>query len=142
MANTIHVTIVSPEAKIFSGKVELLVAPAVQGEIGIAAKHTPLLTSLQPGLVRAITATEEEVFYVAGGLLEVQPNLVTILADVAIRAHDVDEAAAKEAQERARRELVEQRRDVDYSAALAELTRTAAQLRALQRIRKLKEGRG
>jgi F-type H+-transporting ATPase subunit epsilon len=137
MASTIHVDIVSAEAEIFSGEVEMVFAPAVEGEVGVAPRHTPLLTFLKPGEVRVRhPGGEEEAFYVSGGMLEIQPHVVTVLSDTAMRAHDLDEAAALEAKERAERLLVDRQADVDEARARAELAQAAAQLQAIQRLRK------
>lgn len=137
MAMTIHIDIVSAESEIFSGLAEMVFAPAEMGEVGIAPSHTPLLTRLKPGEVRVqVPGGEEESFYVSGGILEVQPHLVTVLSDTALRAQDVDEAAAKEAKERAERAMHDRKSDIDYAKAKAELAQAAAQLAALQRLRK------
>ncbi len=137
MASTIHVDIVSAEAEIFSGEAEMVFAPAVEGEVGVAPRHTPLLTFLKPGEVRVRhPGGEEEAFYVSGGMLEIQPHVVTVLSDTAMRAHDLDEAAALEAKERAERLLVDRQADVDEARARAELAQAAAQLQAIQRLRK------
>jgi len=137
MASTIHVDIVSAEAEIFSGEAEMVFAPAVEGEVGVAPRHTPLLTFLKPGEVRVRhPGGEEEAFYVSGGMLEIQPHVVTVLSDTAMRAHDLDEAAALEAKERAERMLVDRQADIDEAKARAELAQAAAQLQAIQRLRK------
>src|SRR3990167_5464673 len=137
MAMTVHCDIVSAEAKIFSGLGELLVAHGKMGDLGIAFGHAPLLTQLNPGPVRVIKeGGEEEVFYVSGGLLEVQPRLVTVLADTALRAADVDEAAAQQAVEDARRALHNQSSEINYSTAAVQLAEAAAQLRTIQQLRK------
>lgn len=137
MAISVHCDIVSAERSIFSGTVEMVVAHGVLGDLGICPGHTPLLTQLNPGPVRVIKqGGEEDVFYVSGGFLEVQPNVVTVLADVAIRAHDVDEAAAQQAMDEARRVLSNQKSDMDYSAATSRLAEAAAQLRTIQQLRK------
>jgi len=137
MASTIHVDIVSAEAEIFSGEAEMVFAPAVEGEVGVAPRHTPLLTFLKPGEVRVRhPGGEEEAFYVSGGMLEIQPHMVTVLSDTAMRAHDLDEAAALEAKERAERMLVDRQADIDEAKARAELAQAAAQLQAIQRLRK------
>ena len=137
MASTIHVDIVSAEAEIFSGEAEMVFAQAVEGEVGVAPRHTPLLTFLKPGEVRVRhPGGEEEAFYVSGGMLEIQPHMVTVLSDTAMRAHDLDEAAALEAKERAERLLVDRQADIDEAKARAELAQAAAQLQAIQRLRK------
>ncbi len=137
MAMTMHLDIVSAESEIFSGTVEMVFAPAVMGEVGITPRHTPLLTHLKPGEVRArLAGGEEEAFYVSGGILEIQPHVVTVLSDTALRAHDIDEAAALEAKTRAEQALQDRKSDIEYAKAQAELAEAAAQLQALQRLRK------
>ena len=137
MAMTVHCDIVSAEESIFSGLVEMVVAAGSQGDMGVAPGHAPLLTSLQPGPVRVIKqGGDEEVFYVSGGFLEVQPNIVTILADTAVRAHDLDEAAAAEAQRAAQQAIANQSGEFDYASASAQLAAAVAQLRAIQQLRK------
>lgn len=137
MASTIQVEIVSAEDAIFSGEAEMVFAPAVEGEVGIAPRHSPLLTFLKPGEVRVRRpGGEEENFYVSGGMLEIQPHLVTVLSDTALRAHDLDEAAALEAKERAERLLADRQAGIDEAKARAELAQAAAQLQAIQRLRK------
>jgi len=134
---TLHCDIVSAEAAIFSGLVEMVVAHGSLGDLGIVYGHAPLLTALEPGPVRVKLATgDEQVFYVSGGYLEVQPNLISILADTAVRAGDIDEAAALEAQREAQHQLANQSGDIDYSRAAAQLAAAVAQLRTLQQIRK------
>jgi len=137
MAMTLHVDIVSAETGIFSGTVTMIFAPAEMGEIGIAPRHAPLLTRLKPGEVRVqIEGSEEELsFFVSGGLLEVQPHMVTVLADTAIRAADIDEAQALEAKGRAEKMLADKTADIDYAKAQAELAQSVAQLRAIQKLR-------
>ncbi|QKT03600.1 F0F1 ATP synthase subunit epsilon [Ectothiorhodospiraceae bacterium 2226] len=137
MAMTMHVDIVSAEAEIFSGTAEAVYAPALMGEVGILPRHSQLLTQLKPGEVRVITpGGQEEFYYVSGGMLEVQPHTVTVLADTALRAKDVDEAAAIEAKQRAEQALKDRKADVDYAAAQAELAEAIAQLQTIQRLRK------
>jgi len=139
MAMTTHVNIVSAEEEIFSGTAEMVFAPAIMGEVGIAPRHTPMLTPLKAGEVRLQTAgKEEQFFYVSGGMLEVQPHVVTVLADTAIRAHDLDEAAALEAQKRAEAALKDSAGKVDYAKAQAELAEAMAQLKAIDYLRKTK----
>ncbi|MDH5642453.1 MAG: F0F1 ATP synthase subunit epsilon [Nitrospira sp.] len=134
---TIHVDIVSAEAEIFSGTATMVFAPAVMGEVGILPRHAPLLTRLRPGEIRVVKQDkEEEFFYVSGGLLEIQPHSVTVLSDTALRAHDIDEAAALEAKNRAEQAMADRKSDVDYAQAERELAEAVAQLRALQTIRK------
>lgn len=138
MAMTVHVDIVSAEESIYSGSAEMVFAPGEMGELGIAPRHTPLLTRLKPGEVRIRPAGggEELAYYVSGGMLEVQPHVVTVLSDTAIRAKDIDEAAALAAKEKAEKALADRESDIDYAEAQAELARAMAQLQALQRIRK------
>ncbi len=137
MANTIHVDIVSAEGQIFSGEASMVFVPGSQGELGIAPRHAPLLTTLKAGEVRVQSqGHEEQLFYVGGGALEVQPNLVTILADTAARARDLDEAAALAARQRAEDAMREHADKVDIAEAQAELMRAVAQLRAIERLRK------
>ncbi|AIT62423.1 ATP synthase epsilon chain [Coxiella burnetii str. Namibia] len=129
--------IVSAEAAIFSGKVEMIVVTGGMGELGIYPGHRQLLTSLKPGQIKAILeGGKEEVFYMSGGMLEVQPEIVTILADTALRAVDLDEAAAISAKEEAERRLAKQKAGIEYSKAMTELAEAAAQLRAIQMLRK------
>ena len=136
MSMTLHVDIVSAEAEIYSGTVTMVFAPAEMGEVGIAPRHAPLLTKLKPGEVRVQTQDgEEQSFFVSGGLLEVQPHVVTVLADTAIRAHDLDEAAALEAKERAEQMLSDKQADIDYARAQAELVESMAQLAAIRKLR-------
>jgi F-type H+-transporting ATPase subunit epsilon len=142
MAMTIHCDIVSAEEEIFSGLVELLVATGELGELGVNFGHAPLLTSLVPGPVRIVTQDgQEKIFYVSGGFLEVQPGVVSILADTAIRADDVDEAAAEEARKAAEHALANQTGDFDYGRASAQLAEAAAQLATLRKM-KNRAGRG
>jgi F-type H+-transporting ATPase subunit epsilon len=137
---TLHVDIVSAEGEIFSGEATMVFAPALMGEIGIAPRHAPLLTTLRPGEVRVqVPNGEEQFFYVSGGALEIQPHLVTVLADTAARAKDLDEAAAKEAMQRAEEALRDRKDEIDAAKAQAELARAVAQLRAIERLRKLKQ---
>ena len=137
MANTIHVDIVSAEGQIFSGAASMVFVPGSQGELGIAPRHAPLLTTLKAGEVRVQTdGAEEQSFYVGGGSVEIQPNLVTVLADTAARARDLDEAAALAAKQRADDAVRERTDKVDIAEAQAELARAMAQLRAIERLRK------
>jgi len=141
MAMTMHVDIVSAESEIFSGLAEMLFAPAVSGEVGVLPRHTPLLTFLRPGEVRVKKpGGEEEFFYVSGGILEIQPHVVTVLSDTALRAKDIDEAAALEAKSRAEQALKDRAGEFEYAQAEKELAEAVAQLQALQRLRK-KAGR-
>ena len=137
MAMTIHVDIASAEAEIFSGVAEMVFAPATMGEVGIMPRHAPLLTKLRPGEVRVVLpGGEEEFFYVSGGLLEIQPHSVTVLSDTALRAHDLDEAAALAAKQRAEQALQDRKGEMEYAQAEAELAEAVAQLRAIQHVRK------
>lgn len=140
MAMTLHVDIVSAEGAIHSGTAEMVYAPAEMGEVGIAPRHTQMITRLKPGDVRVDSGGKTEHFYVSGGILEVQPHVVTILADTAIRAHDLDEASALEAKRRAEDALAGQAADFEYAKAQAELAEAVAQLRAIDRLRKVKIG--
>jgi len=137
MAHTIHVDIVSAEGQIFSGEATMVFVPGSQGELGIAPRHAPLLTTLKPGEVRVqIEGQEEQSFYVGGGALEIQPHTVSVLADTAARAKDLDEAAALAAKARAE-EAVRTRTDkLEIAEAQAELARVLAQLQAIARLRK------
>ncbi|MDI9243811.1 F0F1 ATP synthase subunit epsilon [Marinobacter sp. CHS3-4] len=136
MAMTVHCDVVSAEEKIYSGLVETLTATGTEGEMGIQYGHAPLLTALKPGAVRIVKQDgKEEVLYVSGGYLEVQPNLITLMADTAIRAKDVDEAAALEAQKEAEKALANKTGEFEYSRAAAELAEAAAQLRTIQKLR-------
>lgn len=137
---TIHVDIVSAEGEIFSGEAAMVFAPAVMGEIGIAPRHAPLLTTLKPGEVRVQTpAGEEQFFYVSGGAIEVQPHLVTVLADTALRARDLDEAAALQAKQRAEEALKDRGDKIGVAEAQAELARAMAQIKAIEKLRKIKQ---
>ncbi len=135
---TIHVDIVSAESEIFSGLAEMVFAPAISGEIGIAPRHAPLMTTLAPGEVRLQMSDgkDEKSFYVSGGLLEIQPHVVTILSDTAERAEDLDEAAALEAKKRAEDAIQNRDAEMDLAKAQAQLAEAAAQLQAIQRLRK------
>jgi F-type H+-transporting ATPase subunit epsilon len=137
MSLTIHVDIVSAEQEIFSGLAEMVFAPAVMGEVGIAPHHTPLLTRLNPGEIRLqLPGGREEAFYVSGGILEVQPHVVTVLSDTAMRAEDLDEAAVLKAKEEAERQLHDRTAEFEYAKVLAQHAELAAQLQAIQRLRK------
>jgi F-type H+-transporting ATPase subunit epsilon len=137
MANTIHVDIVSAEGQIFSGEATMVFVPGSQGELGIAPRHAPLLTTLKAGEVRVQSeGHEEQSFYVGGGALEIQPHLVTVLADTAARAKDLDEAAALAAKQRAEDAMRTRGDKVQIAEAQAELVRAVAQLRAIERLRK------
>ncbi|MFM8342721.1 MAG: F0F1 ATP synthase subunit epsilon [Methylomonas sp.] len=137
MAMTIHVDIVSAEQEVYSGLAEMVFAPAELGEVGIAPRHAPLITKLKPGEVRVkLNDKESLAYYVSGGLLEVQPDVVTVLADTAIRAKDIDEAAALQAKARAEEMLADKSGKYDYAVAQAELAEAVMQLRTLERLRK------
>ncbi len=136
MGSTIHVDIVSAEAEIYSGSAEMVFAPAVMGEIGILPRHAPLITRLKPGEVRVRTDGEEQSFYVSGGMLEIQPHMVTVLSDTALRAKDLDEASALQAKQRAEDALKDRQSDTDLAQASAELAEAMAQLQAISRLRK------
>ena len=140
MSTTFHVDIVSAEREIFSGDAEMLFAPAEMGELGITPRHAPLLTRMKPGTVRVLVGGEESVFYVSGGILEIQPHMVTVLSDTAQRAKDLDEAAAQEAKRRAEETLSKKGEDLDVARAQAELLEAVARLKAIEQIRK-KAGR-
>ena len=135
---TIHVDVVSAEAQIFSGEASFVVLPGEEGELGIYPRHTPLLTRIRPGAVRVQPANggPEELVFVSGGLLEVQPDIVTVLADTAIRGHDLDEAKAQEAKRLAEESLKNINSDIDYAKASSELAGAIAQLAAISRLRK------
>lgn len=135
-SSNIHVDIVSAEREIFSGEADMVFAPGEQGELGIAPRHAPLLTRMKPGVVRVQHGGEEQVFYVSGGILEVQPHMVTVLSDTAQRAADIDEAAAQEAVRKAQEALANQSGDIDLARAQSELLENLARLSALQKIRK------
>jgi len=137
MAHTIHVDVVSAEELIFSGEAEFVALPGEAGELGIYPKHTPLITRIKPGAVRIkVTGQAEDVFvFVAGGLLEVQPDGVTVLADTAIRGHDLDEAKATEAKKLAEQALVNRDSTIDYAQAQVELATAIAQLAAINKLR-------
>lgn len=136
MAITVQCDIVSAEQEIFSGSVEYIVASGYKGDLGIYPGHAPLLTSLEAGPVRAIKqGGQEEIIFVSGGFLEVQPHRITVLADTAVRANDLDEAAAIEAKNHAQDLLTQQQSDIDYSRAAAELAEAVARLRTIQQYR-------
>jgi F-type H+-transporting ATPase subunit epsilon len=138
MANTIHVDVVSAEQQIFSGEAEFVVLPGEAGELGIYPRHTPLITRIKPGAVRIKPAGggEENLIFVAGGILEVQPSMVTVLADTAIRGNDLDEAKALEAQKRAEEALRNATDKQEIATLQAEFSMMAAQLAAIRRLRK------
>lgn len=137
---TIHVDIVSAEGQIFSGEAAMVFAPAAMGEIGIAPRHAPLLTTLKPGEVRVqLPGGEEQLFFVGGGAIEIQPHLVTVLADTALRAKDIDEAAALQAKQRAEEALRDRGSQIELAEAQAELARAVAQIKALEKLRKIRQ---
>jgi F-type H+-transporting ATPase subunit epsilon len=138
MANTIHVDVVSAEQQIFSGEAEFVVLPGEAGELGIYPRHTPLITRIKPGAVRIKPADggEENLIFVAGGILEVQPSVVTVLADTAIRGHDLDEAKALDAQKRAEEALRNATDKQEIATLQAEFSMMAAQLAAIRKLRK------
>lgn len=138
MAMTLHVDIVSAEKSLYSGTAEVVIAPGQRGELGIYPRHTPLLTTLKPGSVRikVPNQAEEELIYVSGGILEVQPHVVTILSDSAVRGTDLDEAKALEAKRAAEEAMRDKKASIDYAQAQAELAEAVAQLAAIQKLRK------
>jgi len=140
MAMTIHVDIVSAEASIYSGLAEFVVVPAEMGEVGIYPRHTPLLTRIKPGSVRIKSPdkAEEDLIYVSGGILEIQPGVVTILSDTALRGADLDEARVMEAKRQAEEAMKNRSSSMDYARAQAELAEAVAQLAAIQKLRKIK----
>ena len=136
-AMTVHLDVVSAEQKLFSGRVETLQVTGSEGDLGIHPGHAPLLTAIKPGMVRVVKQHgEEEFFFVAGGILEVQPGSVSVLADIAIRGEDLDEVAANQAVKEAEEALANPKADFEYAEAAGELARAIAQLRVIQQIRK------
>ena len=134
---TIHVDVVSAEANIFSGEAKFVALPGESGELGILPRHTPLITRIRPGAVRIEKADgEEEFVFVAGGILEVQPGTVTVLADTAIRGHDLDEAKAIEAKRLAEEAMKNAKSDIDFAKAQSEFAMMAAQIAAIAKLRK------
>ena len=140
MAHTIHVDVVSAEEQIYSGEAEFVVLPGEVGELGIYPRHTPLITRIRPGTVRIKPegGGDEELIFVAGGILEVQPQVVTVLADTAIRGHDLDEAKALDAQKRAQEAMQDRTGKMEYAKAAAELAEAAAQIAAIRKLRQKK----
>ena len=139
MTMTIHVDIVSAEAAVFSGLAEMVIAPAIEGDVGILPRHAPLLTTLRAGEIRVkIDHAHEESFYVSGGMLEIQPHIITLLTDSAFRTDDLDEVTALAAKQHAEKMLADHNSEIDYARAQAELAEAMAQLQAIQRLRKLK----
>ncbi len=135
MAMTVQVDIVSAEEAIFSGQAEMVYAPAAMGEVGVAPRHAPMLTPLKPGSVRLQIAGEEKIYYVSGGLLEVQPNSVTVLADTVVRARDLDEAAAEQARAQAEERIRDHKDEFDFASAQTELAEAMAQLSAISKLK-------
>ena len=138
MASTVHIDVVSAEASIFSGEADFVVAPASAGEVGIYPNHAPMISTIKPGALRIKQAnvSEETVIFISGGLLEVQPGVITILADTAVRGHDLDEAKARAAKLAAEEALKNRTSDIDYAAAQAELSEALAQIQTIERLRK------
>lgn len=137
---TMHLDVVSAEKELFSGTINAVFAPAQMGDVGIFPRHTPLVTGLRPGELKIeIEGEEDQYLYVSGGILEVQPHVVTVLSDTAIRAEDLDEAKALEAKQRAEDALKDQQGDFDAAKAQAELVRAAEQLRMIERMRKMRK---
>lgn len=138
MSMSFHLDIVSAEAEIFSGRAQIVMATGTEGELGICKGHTPLLTMLKPGFVRVIKLEgDEEVFYISGGALEVQPEVVTVLADFASRASDLDEAAALEAKNNAEKMLTDKTAGIEYAKAMTQMAEAMAQLKAIRQIKKM-----
>ena len=138
MANTVHIDVVSAEASIFSGEAEFVVAPASAGEVGIYPHHAPMVTTIKPGALRIKLpdVAEETLIFISGGILEVQPGLITVLADTAVRGHDLDEAKAIAAKVAAEEAMKNRASDMDYAKAQAELSEALAQIQAIERLRK------
>ena len=138
MAKTFHVDIVSAEESVYSGEATMVIAPGASGELGILPEHVPLLTLIKPGVIRIRTAegSEEEVIYVSGGMMEVQPDGVTVLADTSVRAHDLDEAKAMEAERLAKDAIANRSGQMEVAQAQAELAEAAAQIAAIRKLRK------
>jgi len=138
MANTVHIDVVSAEESIFSGEAEFVVAPAGGGEVGIYPNHAPMITTIKPGALRIKQAAdkEETLIFISGGMLEVQPGIITVLADTAIRGQDLDEAKAIAAKEAAEEALKNRSSEINYAAAQAELAEAVAQIQAIQKLRK------
>ena len=136
---TIKLEIVSAEEELFSDDVEMIFAPAEMGEVGITPKHTPLITKLKPGDLRAqISKNEVKTFFISGGILEIQPNIVTVLSDTAIREADLDEERAKQAEENAKEAMKNKSSDIDLAKAKADLAQAVAQLRLIKKLKKKK----
>ena len=140
MTMTVHVDIVSAEAEIFSGLAEMIIAPAIDGEVGILPRHAQYITQLAEGAIRLKLGNDkEESFYISGGILEVQPHKVTVLSDTALRAHDIDEEAALEVKMNAEKLLSDKQASFEFAKAQAELAEAMLQLRAIAKLRKLKK---
>jgi len=140
MAKTIHVDIVSAEESVYSGEAAMVIAPGAAGELGILPEHVPLITRIKPGTLRVLPADggEEEVIYVSGGIMEVQPDVVTVLADTSVRAHNLDEAKAMEAERLAREVIATHTGDMEIAQAQGELAQAAAQIAAIRKLRKVR----
>ncbi|MBM3350278.1 MAG: F0F1 ATP synthase subunit epsilon [Betaproteobacteria bacterium] len=138
MANTVHIDVVSAEASIFSGEAEFVVAPASAGEVGLFPNHAPMITTIKPGALRIKqeNEAEETLIFISGGMLEVQPGVITVLADTAVRGRDLDEAKAIAAKEAAEEALRNRTSDIDYATAQAELSEAVAQIQTIERLRK------
>ena len=138
MANTVHIDVVSAEASIFSGEAEFVVAPASAGEVGLFPNHAPMITTIKPGALRIKqpNEAEETLIFISGGMLEVQPGVITVLADTAVRGHDLDEAKAIAAKAAAEEALRNRTSDIDYATAQAELSEAIAQIQTIERLRK------
>ncbi len=139
MANTVHIDVVSAEASIFSGEAEFVVAPASAGEVGIYPHHAPMVTTIKPGALRIKLpdTTEETLIFISGGILEVQPGFITVLADTAVRGHDLDEVKAIASKEAAIEAMQNRTSEVDYAKAQAELSEALAQIQTIERLRKI-----
>ncbi len=137
MVATVHIDVVSAEESIFSGEAEFIAAPAQMGEVGIYPHHAPMITSIKPGALRIKLAdkNEEQLIYISGGILEVQPGVVTVLADTTIRGHDLDESQANAAKKAAEEAMKNRSSEVDYAKAQAELAEAIAQIQAIQKLR-------
>jgi F-type H+-transporting ATPase subunit epsilon len=135
MAMTMHIDIVSAEEEIFSGTAEAVFAPLASGEVGIYPRHTPMIGELKAGEIRVRSGENEDSYYVSGGVLEVQPHVITVLSDTAIRAHDLDEATALEAKRQAEEAMADRKTDLDFARAQAELAEAVAQLNMIRKLR-------
>lgn len=138
MANTVHIDVVSAEAAIFSGEAEFVVVPASAGEVGIFPNHAPMVTTIKPGAIRIQQAdvAEDVLIFISGGLLEVQPGVITVLADTAVRGHDLDEVKAVAAKAAAEEAMKNRSSEIDYAKAQAELSEAIAQIQTIERLRK------